>query len=46
MGFFPQYMLLEVQGVLDELGLADEVLVKYSPDEDDGSWTAAKVRDI
>jgi hypothetical protein len=45
MGFFPQYMLREVQGVLDELGLADEVLVKYSP-EDDGSWTAAEVGDI
>jgi hypothetical protein len=34
MGYFPQYMLRDVQGVLDELGLADEVFVKYS--EDDG----------
>ena len=37
MGFVPQYMLGEIQGVLDELGLADEVLVKYSSDENDGS---------
>ena len=34
MGFVPQYMLREVQDVLDELGLADEVLVRYSSDED------------
>ena len=46
MGYFPQYMLGHVQGVLYELGLADEVFVKYSPAEDDGSWTAAEVRDI
>ena len=45
MGYVPQYMLGEIQGVLDALGLADEVLVKYSP-EDDGSWTAAEVGDI
>jgi hypothetical protein len=32
-GYFPQYLLREVQGVLEELGLADEVLVKYSSDE-------------
>jgi hypothetical protein len=43
MGFFPQYMLREVQSVLDELGLADEVLVKYSSDEDNGSWTGPEV---
>jgi hypothetical protein len=30
MGFFPQYMLAEVQDVLDELDMADEVFVKYS----------------
>lgn len=29
MGLFPQYMLGEIQGVLDALGLADEVFVKY-----------------
>jgi hypothetical protein len=46
MGFVPQYMLGAVQGVLDGLGLADEVLVKYSSDEDDGSWPAAEVGDI
>ena len=42
-GYYPQYLLREVQGVLDELGLADEVLVKYSSDEDDSSRTAAEV---
>jgi hypothetical protein len=36
MGYFPQYMLGHVQGVLDQLGLADDVFVKYSADEDDG----------
>jgi hypothetical protein len=35
MGYVPQYMLGHVQQVLDELGLADDVRVKYSPDEDD-----------
>lgn len=34
MGFFPQYMLGEVQGVLDELDMADDVFVRYSTDED------------
>jgi hypothetical protein len=35
MGFVPQYMLAEIQGVLDELDMADDVLfVKYSTDED------------
>ncbi len=46
MGLFPQYMLGHVQGVLEELGLADEVLVKFSPAEDDVSWTGAEVGDI
>jgi hypothetical protein len=43
MGYVPQYLLRHVQGVLDELGLADNVLVKYSPDEDEVTWTAADV---
>ena len=34
MGMFPQYMLAEVQGVLDELDLADDVFVKYSTNDD------------
>ena len=35
MGFVPQYMLAEIQGVLDELDMADDVLfVKYSTEED------------
>ncbi|HEY5249600.1 MAG TPA: DUF262 domain-containing protein, partial [Dermatophilaceae bacterium] len=28
-GLFPQYLLASVQGVLDELGIADEVFVSY-----------------
>lgn len=46
MGYIPQYMLGHVQGVLDELGLADEVFVKYSRDESDVSETAAGVGDL
>ena len=34
MGLFPQYMLGAIQGVLDELDIADDVFVKYSTDED------------
>lgn len=35
MGYVPQYMLAEIQGVLDELDMADDVLfVKYSTEED------------
>jgi len=34
MGYFPQYALGEAQTVLDELGLADEVFVKYAIDDD------------
>ncbi len=34
MGFFPQYMLAAVQGVLDELDMADGVFVSYSTDDD------------
>jgi len=34
MGLFPQYMLAEVQGILDELDLADGVFVKYSTNND------------
>lgn len=29
-GYFPQYALFEAQTVLDELGIADEVFVKYA----------------
>lgn len=34
MGLFPQYMLAEIQGLLDELDMADDMFVKYSTDED------------
>lgn len=34
MGLFPQYMLAAVQRVVDELNIADELLVKLSPVED------------
>jgi Protein of unknown function (DUF1524) len=34
MGFFPQWMLDGIQGVLDELDMADDLFVKYSTDED------------
>lgn len=34
MGFFPQYMLAAVQEVLDELDMADGVLVKYAMNDD------------
>lgn len=46
MGYFPQYTLGHVQGVLEELGLADEVLVKYSPAEDEVSWIGPGVDGI
>lgn len=36
MGMFPQYMLGDMQRILDELDLADEVSVKYSSDESSG----------
>lgn len=34
MGYFPQYMLKEVQGILDELDMADDVFVHYSTNDD------------
>ncbi len=34
MGLFPQYMLAEVQGALDDLDMADDVFVKYSTIDD------------
>lgn len=34
MGLFPQYMLGSTQRILDELGIADDVLIKYSSDGD------------
>lgn len=34
MGLFPQYMLAEVQGVLDEFDMADGVFVNYSTNDD------------
>ncbi len=34
MGLFPQYMLAKVQGVLDELDMADDVFVNYSTNDD------------
>ncbi len=34
MGMFPQYMLEDVQRILDELDLADNVFVKYSTNDD------------
>ncbi len=34
MGMVPQYMLGEVQGILDELDMADSVFVKYSTGDD------------
>jgi len=34
MGFFPQYMLCEIQGVLHELNMGDDLFVKYSTDEE------------
>jgi hypothetical protein len=34
MGFFPQYMLAAVQGVLDEFDMVDEVFVNYSTNDD------------
>ena len=34
MGLVPQYMLAEMQGILDELNMAEELSVKYSTDED------------
>jgi hypothetical protein len=33
MGYFPRHALGHVQGVLEELGLADEVFIKYSEDD-------------
>ena len=33
-GLFPQYALAETQRVLDELGIADEVYVKYADDDE------------
>jgi hypothetical protein len=35
MGLVPQYMLGHIQGVLEELGLAEDVSIKYSVAEDD-----------
>lgn len=37
MGMFPQYMLAAVQGVLDELDMADNVFVSYSMNDDENS---------
>jgi hypothetical protein len=34
MGLFPQWMLTEIQGVLDHPNMADDLFVKYSTDED------------
>ena len=34
MGYFPQYMLAEVQSVLDAFDMADGVFVKYSTNDD------------
>jgi hypothetical protein len=34
MGWFPQYMLKAVQGILDELDMADGVFVSYSTNDD------------
>jgi hypothetical protein len=34
MGLHPQWMLAEIQGILDELDMADDVFVKYSTEED------------
>jgi hypothetical protein len=34
MGLFPQYMLADVQHVLDELDMADDVFVRYSTSDD------------
>ena len=33
MGLFPQYMLGEVQSILDEFGIAEDVHVKYAADD-------------
>ena len=33
-GYGPQYALIEMQQALDELGLADDVYVKYADDEE------------
>jgi hypothetical protein len=33
-GLFPQYCLAQVQGVLDDLDVADEVLVKFTPEDE------------
>ena len=33
-GLFPQYCLAQVQGVLDDLDMADEVLVKFTPEDE------------
>jgi len=34
MGLFPQYMLAEIQAILDDLDMADNLFVKYSTEED------------
>lgn len=34
MGLFPQYMLADVQRILDEFDMADDVLVKYATNDD------------
>lgn len=34
MGWFPQYMLGAIQEILDDLDMADDLLVKYSTDDD------------
>lgn len=41
MGLFPQYMLGDVQEVLDALQLSEDVFVKYSVDDDVQTLTAA-----
>ena len=33
-GWFPHYMLSDLQRILDELGLADEVLIKYATNDE------------
>ena len=34
MGLVPQYMLADIQGILDDLDMADNLFVKYSTEED------------
>lgn len=34
MGWFPQYMLATIQDVLDALDMADDLVVKYSTDDE------------